>query len=84
MRPFVLDALAKTYEAQDKYAQAEAAWTSIIQLPGGMLKAEAHLSLGRIYEAQGDEARAQAEYELVTEKFGDSPGARLAAAKLHK
>ncbi|MBW2087275.1 MAG: tetratricopeptide repeat protein [Deltaproteobacteria bacterium] len=84
LRPFILDSLAYTYEAQNKLTEAAAQWEEIVRLPGNLLKEEAFLSLGRVYEALNEPEKAGEAYRQLIDRFPDSPHFSLASFKLKR
>jgi len=81
-RPLVLDSLAHAFECQDQFRQAADHWEKILTLPGTLLKQEAYLSLGRVYEAQGLKDKAVQAYQELVARFPNSFNLPLAEAKL--
>jgi len=81
-RPLVLDSLAYALESQGQFGQAAENWEKILTLPGSLLKQEAYLSLGRVYEAQGLKDKAVQAYQELVTRFPNSFHLPLAEAKL--
>lgn len=81
-RPLVLDSLAHALESQGQWEQAAASWEKILTLPGGLLKQEAYLGLGRVYQAQGLKDKAAQTYQELIARFPNSFQLPLAEAKL--
>lgn len=82
LRPLVLDSLAHIYLAEKKYAEAASNWEQITSMEGKLLKEEAYLSLGRVYEALDQRNKAAGVYKKLIKEFPESKNLKLAKMKL--
>jgi tetratricopeptide (TPR) repeat protein len=82
LKPLVLDSIAYVFEAEGNFEQAIANWQAVTSLPGNLLKEEAYMSLGRVYEAAGRAEDSKKAYLELIAEFPESSGAQLAKIKL--
>ena len=81
LRYYVLDSIAYAHESKGELDKALETWNKIIALPGKMLKEEAYLGLGRIYQTLNKKTEAVKAYQSYLTEFPNSPRAILAKAK---
>ncbi len=82
LKPLVLDSIAYVFEAEGNLEQAIANWQAITSLPDNLLKEEAYMSLGRVYQAAGRTEDSKKSYLDLIAEFPESSSAQLAKIKL--
>ncbi|MFH1090844.1 MAG: tetratricopeptide repeat protein, partial [Pseudomonadota bacterium] len=82
LKPLVLDSLANVYEAKGELAKAASTWEKIVTGSDILMKPEAYLGLGRVYQALKQTEKSKKAYQDLIAMFPQSEKAIMAKVKL--
>lgn len=82
LRPMILNGMAYAHEALGDFSQAATKWEEVLALSDDLLKEEAYLGLGRVFEAMAQPDEARRAYEELLAKYPASASVQPAKARL--
>lgn len=82
LKPFIVSGLGRSYEARKDYAQAAAHFETITQGADPLLKEDAYLNLGLIYDRMGNREKSTEVFQKFIADYPDSKFLGMVKEKL--